>query len=68
MVLGELVGNFTNYFIPGTTVTKDEFQAEINRLSLFIVYLFIGKFVMSYLSMVRRTPSASRDWFIDRIL
>ncbi|KAF2034262.1 P-loop containing nucleoside triphosphate hydrolase protein [Setomelanomma holmii] len=29
-----------------------EFQAEINRLSLFIVYLFIGKFVLSYIAML----------------
>ncbi|KAF2849457.1 lipid A export ATP-binding/permease protein-like protein msbA [Plenodomus tracheiphilus IPT5] len=52
VVFGQLVGNFTNYFIPGTTVTQDEFQAEINRLALFLVYLFIAKFVMSYISML----------------
>jgi ATP-binding cassette subfamily B (MDR/TAP) protein 1 len=34
-------------------VTQAEFQAEINKLSLYIVYLFIGKFVLSYISMVR---------------
>jgi len=48
-----LVGSFTNYFIPGTTLTAGEFQAEINRLTLFLVYLFIAKFVLSYISMVR---------------
>jgi len=47
-----LVGVFTEYFIPGTTVTQSEFQAEINKLALYIVYLFIGKFVLSYLAMV----------------
>jgi ATP-binding cassette subfamily B (MDR/TAP) protein 1 len=52
VVFGNLVGNFTNYFIPGTTVTRDEFQAEINRLALLIVYLFIAKLVLSYISMV----------------
>ncbi len=52
MTLGELVGNFTNYFREGTTVTQAEFQAEINRLALYIVYLFIGKFVLSYVAMV----------------
>lgn len=33
-------------------MSKGEFQAEINKLALFIVYLFIAKFVLSYLSMV----------------
>jgi hypothetical protein len=52
-LVGQLVGNFTNYFIPGTTVTQAEFQAEINRLALFLVYLFIAEFVTSYISLVR---------------
>ncbi|KAH7071899.1 leptomycin B resistance protein pmd1 [Paraphoma chrysanthemicola] len=51
VVFGELASTFTDYFMEGTTVTRSEFQAEINRLSLFIVYLFIGKFAMSYLAM-----------------
>jgi hypothetical protein len=50
---GQLVGNFTNYFVPGTTVTQAEFQAEINKQALYIFYLFIAKFVLSYISMVR---------------
>lgn len=49
---GQLVGNFTSYFTPGTNMTRSEFQAEINKLALFIVYLFIAKFVLTYLSMV----------------
>ncbi|KAI4649230.1 ABC-type transporter tr06 [Alternaria ventricosa] len=52
VVFGQLVGSFTNYFIPGTTMTAGEFQAEINRLTLFLVYLFIAKFVLSYISML----------------
>ena len=52
IVFGNLVGNFTNYFLPGTTVTREEFQAEINRLSLLIAYLFIAKLVLSYFAMV----------------
>jgi ATP-binding cassette subfamily B (MDR/TAP) protein 1 len=47
------VSTFTNYFIPGNTITKNEFQAQFNQGALFIVYLFIGKFVMSYIAMVR---------------
>jgi len=49
---GQLVGSFTEYFIPGTTVTREQFQAEVNRLALLFVYLFIAKFVMSYTSML----------------
>lgn len=56
-IVGQLVGNFTNYFIPGTNVTRDEFQADINKLSLYILYLFIAKFVLSYLSMVKPSHS-----------
>jgi ATP-binding cassette subfamily B (MDR/TAP) protein 1 len=50
--VGQLVGNFTNYFLPNTTVTQAEFQASINQLALYIVYLFIAKFVLSYISLV----------------
>ncbi|OWY50925.1 P-loop containing nucleoside triphosphate hydrolase protein [Alternaria alternata] len=52
VVFGQLVGSFTNYFIPGTTMTAGEFQAEINRLTLFLLYLFIAKFVLSYIAML----------------
>lgn len=40
-----------DYFLPNTTVTKQEFQSEINRLALFMVYLFIAKFFLSYISL-----------------
>lgn len=52
VVFGELVGTFTGYFVEGTSVTKQEFQSEVNKLSLYMVYIFIAKFVMSYLSML----------------
>ncbi|KAJ4987038.1 ABC transporter [Stagonosporopsis vannaccii] len=52
IVFGQLVGTFTEYFVPGTDVTRDEFQADINTLTLYIVYLFIAKFVLSYVSML----------------
>jgi ATP-binding cassette subfamily B (MDR/TAP) protein 1 len=34
-------------------MTAGEFQAEVNRLALFLVYLFIAKFVLSYIAMVK---------------
>ncbi|PZC88464.1 MdlB, ABC-type multidrug transport system, ATPase and permease component, partial [Pyrenophora tritici-repentis] len=51
VVFGQLVGSFTTYFIPGTTMTSREFQAEVNRLTLYLVCLFIAKFFLSYISM-----------------
>ncbi|KAL6704937.1 ABC-type transporter tr06 [Coniothyrium glycines] len=60
VVFGNLVGNFTNYFLPATTVTREEFQAEINRLALLIVYLFIAKFFLSYISLLTVRISSLR--------
>jgi ABC-type multidrug transport system fused ATPase/permease subunit len=52
VVFGQLVGTFTNYFIPGTTITRGQFQSDVNKLSLYMVYIFIAKFVLSYISML----------------
>ncbi|EUC27241.1 hypothetical protein COCCADRAFT_41971 [Bipolaris zeicola 26-R-13] len=60
IVFGQLVGSFTNYFIPGTTMSSGEFQAEINKLTLYLIYLFIAKFVLSYISMVTIRTSGLR--------
>ncbi|KAF1354222.1 P-loop containing nucleoside triphosphate hydrolase protein [Lizonia empirigonia] len=60
IVFGQLVGNFTNYFVQRTSVTKDEFQAEISKLSLYILYLFIAKFFLSYTSMLTPTKLCIR--------
>ncbi|GCB21237.1 leptomycin B resistance protein pmd1 [Aspergillus awamori] len=51
IVFGSLVGQFNGYFSAGTSVTEAEFKASVSRLSLYIVYLFIGKFVLTYFSM-----------------
>ncbi|KAJ4353573.1 ABC-type transporter tr06 [Didymosphaeria variabile] len=51
IVFGQLVGHFTDYFLPNTTVTKQQFQSVVNKQALYILYLFIAKFVMSYISM-----------------
>ncbi|KOS46074.1 hypothetical protein ACN38_g2997 [Penicillium nordicum] len=51
IVFGELVGSFSDYFLPDSTTSESEFKASVNRLSLYIVYLFIAKFVLTYFSM-----------------
>lgn len=32
-MLGKLVGNFSDYFVPGTTTTKAEFTSSLNNLT-----------------------------------
>ncbi|KAF2429412.1 P-loop containing nucleoside triphosphate hydrolase protein [Tothia fuscella] len=51
LVFGNLVGGFAGYFTPGSGVTKQEFQHSVNQQTLYIVYLFIARFVCSYISM-----------------
>ncbi|KAL2812003.1 P-loop containing nucleoside triphosphate hydrolase protein [Aspergillus granulosus] len=51
IIFGDLVGDFNEYFIPGSDTTEDEFKSAVSRSSLFIVYLFIGRFVLTYIAM-----------------
>ncbi|KAL2410372.1 ABC multidrug transporter E [Exophiala dermatitidis] len=51
IVFGNLVGDFNGYFLPNTTVTEAKFKSSVNRNALYIVYLFIGKFLLTYVSM-----------------
>ncbi|KAK4192066.1 putative leptomycin B resistance protein [Podospora australis] len=52
VVFGNLQGTFQNYFIPGSTVTYDEFMSELGSMCLYFVYLAIGEFVTSYIATV----------------
>lgn len=52
LIFGRLVNNFTDYFIPGTTTTQAEFQRAINNNALYFVYIFVGKWVLGYLSLL----------------
>lgn len=52
IIFGRLVGKFTEYFVPGTSVTEQEFKHSISKNALFFVYLFIAKFVLTYISAV----------------
>ncbi|EXJ89769.1 hypothetical protein A1O3_02836 [Capronia epimyces CBS 606.96] len=51
IVFGHLVRDFNGYFLPNTTVTEDKFKSAVSKNALYIVYLFIGKFVLTYASM-----------------
>ena len=51
VVFGRLVGSFNGYFIPSSNVSKKEFLASVNQNALYILYLFIAKFVLEYISI-----------------
>ncbi|KAH0559854.1 hypothetical protein GP486_003627 [Trichoglossum hirsutum] len=51
IVFGRLIGNFTDYFKPFSTVTRAEFMKSVEKNTLLIVYLFIVKFTTAYVSM-----------------
>ncbi|RYP09128.1 hypothetical protein DL765_008553 [Monosporascus sp. GIB2] len=43
VVFGALVGSFADYFSERPTLTQAEFQAQCDRLSLYLFILFIGR-------------------------
>jgi ATP-binding cassette subfamily B (MDR/TAP) protein 1 len=51
IVFGHLVGHFSDYFAPGSTTTKGQFLQSLNQQTLYIVYLFIARWILSYISM-----------------
>ncbi|KAK4456597.1 P-loop containing nucleoside triphosphate hydrolase protein [Cladorrhinum samala] len=52
IVFGNLQGTFQDYFVPGSTVTYDEFTGKLGSMCLYFVYLAIGEFVTSYIATV----------------
>ncbi|KAJ6445302.1 Multidrug resistance protein 2 [Purpureocillium lavendulum] len=50
IVFGKLVGDFNSYFLPNTATTRAEFEANLNRQSLYIFLLFLGRFCLSYVN------------------
>ncbi|KAM3089196.1 hypothetical protein ACMFMG_000805 [Clarireedia jacksonii] len=50
IVFGKLVGNFSDYFSPGSTTSKDDFNHQIRKFTLFIFYIFIARWCLSYIS------------------
>ncbi|KAK2034166.1 P-loop containing nucleoside triphosphate hydrolase protein [Colletotrichum zoysiae] len=47
IVFGSLAGQFTNYFMQPPRMTKPEFEAVLDQLALFIMGLFLGRFVLN---------------------
>lgn len=50
IVFGTLVEGFNDYFTAGSTATEGEFRSMVDRNALYIFCLFIGKFVLGYIS------------------
>ncbi|CAK1362784.1 unnamed protein product [Cercospora beticola] len=50
VVFGRVVQRFNRYFEPNSDFSERHFRREIDRLALYIVYLFIGKLLMSFVS------------------
>ncbi|KAJ5531287.1 ABC transporter integral membrane type 1 [Penicillium freii] len=51
IVFRKIVRSFSSYFVPDSQVTKDIFKAAVNRNALYLVYLFIRRFVLTYISL-----------------
>ena len=68
IIFGRLIGNFTEYFVPGTSVTEQEFKHSISKNALFFVYLFIAKFVLTYISAVSIGSLRTHHLLISAVL
>jgi ABC-type multidrug transport system fused ATPase/permease subunit len=52
IVFGHLATHFSAYFTPGSTTTKAQFLHILSQETLYLVYIFIGRWVLSYISML----------------
>jgi ATP-binding cassette subfamily B (MDR/TAP) protein 1 len=50
IIFGHLVGHFSGYFAPENSVTKAEFLHYLRTQTLYIVYLFIARWFLNYVS------------------
>ncbi|KAK4164700.1 ABC transporter [Cladorrhinum sp. PSN259] len=50
VVFGKLVAQFNDHSTPGSTQSEDEFKSLLNKQSLYLLALFIGRFGLSYIN------------------
>jgi len=73
IVFGQLVGTFTGFFMQGTSETQEQFTQAVNQGVLYMVYLFIAKLVLTYLSNMGfrmtslRISAKIRLMYLDRL-
>ncbi|EWY89125.1 hypothetical protein FOYG_10060 [Fusarium oxysporum NRRL 32931] len=72
IVFGQFTGRFSDY--ASGKLDPESFQAEVNTFVLWFVYLFVGKFVLSYLATLTvtvsgiRTTRVLRQRFLEHLL
>lgn len=47
VIFGQLVNQFTNYFRDSSTVTQEDFERLLTRQALYIMALFLGRWILS---------------------
>jgi ABC-type multidrug transport system fused ATPase/permease subunit len=52
IIFGHLATHFSAYFTFDSTTTKEQFLHILSQQTIYIVYLFIGRWVLSYISML----------------
>ncbi|CAJ0553535.1 Ff.00g120470.m01.CDS01 [Fusarium sp. VM40] len=73
VVFGQFVGNFTDYFLPGSTATQSDFNRDIDKLALYMFFLFLGRLVLNSINkfvfrMIGiRLSSAIRLHYLQRL-
>lgn len=53
VIIGCLAGQFTDYFMDPPRITDAEFQALLNKQSLFMMGRFLGRFVLNSINKFR---------------
>ncbi|KAM5363134.1 hypothetical protein ACJZ2D_012184 [Fusarium nematophilum] len=55
VVFGQFVDEFSDYFQPDSTTPRKEFEKSIDKLALYMFFLFLGRFVLNYIN--KASPS-----------
>ncbi|KAI1311404.1 multidrug resistance protein [Xylaria venustula] len=50
IIFGRLVNQFNGYFLVPPTLTRDQFQANLNRNALYLFVIFLARFTLAYLN------------------
>ncbi|KAI1420386.1 multidrug resistance protein [Xylaria sp. FL1777] len=50
IIFGRLVNQFNGYFLDPPTLSRSEFQASLNKNSLYLFVIFLARFTLAYLN------------------
>ncbi|KAK7432704.1 ABC transporter bea3 [Neonectria magnoliae] len=73
VVFGNFTKEFSDYFLPDSTTTRAEFEKSLDKLSLYMFFLFLGRLILNYINkfvfrMIGiRLSSAVRLHYIQRL-